>query len=258
MISALLRLSLIRPCYPTFCAACFLLRMARGPQPATAERVLKSGRWALLSRGWGNMRDIRGDLRSVCLLSRRNRRRRPDFDNAVEQLKQKLRATSRRLAWPCSRTVQKLLADTFRSDSTQGVASQALTESVGFRLAPELRLLQTHGAGVNAQAGAGWSIPGPESEWNCRSSIRMARCRCRTCSTTGGRANGPSHPAEQTEVKEAGLAVDGVACPLISNALVVPGAPISAAAPYSARTRRRVFISKSPRAQLLIRLKITG
>ena len=62
---------------------------------ATAAFVKKNGKMeaSFLSRGWGRMRDIRGDLEErVFLIEAQIAATSTDFENAVEQLKNKLRA----------------------------------------------------------------------------------------------------------------------------------------------------------------------
>lgn len=67
------------------------------------------------------MRDIRGDLEErVSLIEAQIAAAGQDFDNAVEQLKQKLRADIASLGVALlAEQYRNYLADTFRSDSTQ-------------------------------------------------------------------------------------------------------------------------------------------
>jgi hypothetical protein len=67
------------------------------------------------------MRDIRGDLEErVSLIEAQIAAAGQDFDNAVEQLKQKLRADIASLGVALlAEQYRNYLADTFRSDGTQ-------------------------------------------------------------------------------------------------------------------------------------------
>jgi hypothetical protein len=116
-----MQLSLIPPCYPKFGRLSFLLRMASEPQPISAERMVKPRQEALLAEALCGMRDIRCDLEErLSLLEAQIAATGTDFDTAVEQLKNKLRADIASLGVALlAEQYRNYLADAFRGDGSQ-------------------------------------------------------------------------------------------------------------------------------------------
>lgn len=91
---------------------------------ATAAFVKKNGKIearGFFSRGWGSMRDIRGDLEErVFLIEAQIAATSTDFENAVEQLKNKLRADIASLGVALlAEQYRNYLADTIPGDGPQ-------------------------------------------------------------------------------------------------------------------------------------------
>jgi hypothetical protein len=106
---------------PEICLCLFPVENSNG---ATAAFVKKSGKIEtrdFLSRGWDRMRDIRSDLEErVFLIEAQIAATSTDFENAVEQLKNKLRADIASLGVALlAEQYRNYLADTIPGDGPQ-------------------------------------------------------------------------------------------------------------------------------------------